>query len=137
MAAALRVLAFIKIGTHAIKRGARTIFAALFLFVLMAHWGSHVVICADGPHGEERSVSTRESGHHDPCQSLILCSDNKQRDQQVPKLGHDASQHNALFDPLAGLDIDLAGNGEPRIPFGSARAIFRPPHPPFHPPKQI
>lgn len=118
------------------KENKRRILAALFMFVFLAEAGSHAVICADHSSSDERSVSATEYGHEDPCKSLILCSDGKQKDQQLPKLGHDASQHNALFDAQRGIGAQVVSQKEPKIPFGTAHCLFRPKSPPFQPPKQ-
>jgi hypothetical protein len=119
------------------KRSVRAFLAATFLFVLIAEWGSHAVVCSDEFHvSDAQAISATERGHDDPCQSLILCSDNKQKDQQVPKLGHDATQHNGLLDVFAALRPKLTAYDEPQIVFASTEELFRPPKPPFHPPKQ-
>ena len=113
----------------------RALWAAAFLFIVLAEWGSHAVICSDESHGGTLSMSAAESGHEDPCQTLVLCSDNRQKDQQTLKLGHDASQHNALFDLLPRLGSQVEYLSKTLIPFETGEAVFRPPQPPFHPPK--
>ena len=120
------------------KKHKRAFLAAAFLLVLLSEWGSHSMICSGQTFvGEdERSISAAGHGHEDPCRSLVLCSDNKQRDRQAPKLGHDATQHNGLIDVLASLRPNVAVAGDVPIPLGSGDALFRPPKPPFHPPKQ-
>lgn len=118
------------------NRNVRAALAAAFLFVLISEWGSHSVVCADHSSVDARSMSARQNGHEDPCQTLVLCSDNKQRDQQLPKLGHDATQHNGLLDVLAGLRPKLVATRDIPIPFATGDGLFRPSKPPFHPPKQ-
>jgi len=120
------------------KKKARAVLAVAFLFVLIAEWGSHSVMCSDGLHSavDTKSISAHQNGNEDPCRSLILCSDNKQKDQQMPKLGHDATQHNGLLDVFAALRPKLTAIREPQIYATSGDGVFRPPKPPFHPPKQ-
>jgi len=118
------------------KRSVRAFLAAAFLFVLLAEWGSHAVICSDEFQGDGQSMSARESDHEDPCQTLVLCSDNRQKDQQTPSFSHDASQHNGLVDIFAALQPKLTQLRERRIAFATAERIFQPPEPPFNPPKQ-
>ena len=114
----------------------RRIFAAAFLIVLLAEWGSHAVVNASPIQADERTSATaHQSGHDDPCQTLVLCSDSKRKDQQMPNLGHDACQHNALLDRLAGFHQLVALSTEPSIPFSNAKALSRPPDPAFHPPQ--
>ena len=114
----------------------RSLLAALFLIVFLAETGSHAVICADHSSGDEQNAaSSRDAGHEDPCQTLILCSDSKQKDQQLPKFGHDASQHNALFDANRNIVPQVGFQREPKIAFGTAHCLFRPTSPPFQPPK--
>lgn len=117
------------------KENKRRLLAALFMFVFLAEAGSHAAICADHSSSGERSVSASENGSEDPCKTLILCSDGKQKDQQLPKLRHDSSQHNALFDPNRGIGTQAGTQKEPKIPFGTAHCLFRPKSPPFQPPK--
>jgi len=125
------------VNDHALKRKRLArILAGFFLVFLLAEWGSHGIICSDIEHGiETASVSAADADHEDPCSTMIMCSDGKQRDRQSQTLGHDASQHNALYDRFASLNITVGIVAEPRLPFGTAEARFRPPDPPFHPPK--
>jgi hypothetical protein len=109
--------------------------AAFFLIVFLAEVGSHAVICSNHSSGDGQAISSHESGHEDPCNSLILCSDSNRKDQQMPNLGHDATQHNALFDRQRGLFAQTIVQKDPRIPFTTEHCIFRPKSPPFHPPE--
>lgn len=119
------------------KKGSlRALFAAGFLFVMLAEWGSHSVICSEGSHSDATAMSIRETGHEDPCQTLALCSDGKQKDQQLPKLGHDATQHNGLLDVFAALEPKLLALNEPQLALAGVERLFRPPKPPYLPPKQ-
>lgn len=121
--------------TLAKKENKRRLLAALFLFFFLAEMGSHVVISANDPSTDEQSISSYEGNHDDPCKSLVLCGDSGRRDKQVPKMGHDASQHNALFDTLSGLLPELDIHRDPRIPFSVGLGVSRPPDPLFHPPQ--
>jgi len=115
----------------------RAVLAALFLIFLMAEWGSHAVICSNNyESADEQTVSATDYDHEDPCQTMVLCSDGKSRDQQTKTLGHDASQHNGLLDALRNLHPLVASFREPSMTFSWADRLFRPPSPPFHPPKQ-
>lgn len=120
------------------KRNVRAFLAAAFLFVLIAEWGSHSLMCSgheNGASGDGPAMFATQGGHDDPCRSLILCRDNQQRDQQLPKLGHDATQHNALFDPFSELDRPIDLRARSPIPFSGADGLARPPDPAFHPPE--
>ena len=113
----------------------RRILAAAFLLLLIVEFGSHGLIYAHSTSSQEgAAMQSSERGHEDPCRTMI-CSEGRKRDQQVPSFTHDASQHNTLFDRLAGLrnlsDIDR----DKPMSFEDANALFRPPLPPFHPPK--
>jgi hypothetical protein len=108
------------------------------LFVLLAEWGSHSVICSgEAFHdADEQSIAATDAGHEDPCQTLVLCSDGKRHDQQTTHFSHDASQHNALFDRMSGLTSSQVTFPDVQIPRAAADGLFRPKSPPFHPPKQ-
>lgn len=124
------------IRTIANRKVARRVLAAAFLLLLVVEFGSHGVIFAHSTSSKNGdAVQSGERGHEDPCGTLIMCSEGRKRDQQVPSISHDASQHNALFDRLAGMR-NLGGIEQDQpISFDDANAIFRPPLPPFHPPK--
>ena len=118
------------------KRSVRAFLAAAFLFVLFAEWGSHAVICSDDFQAGGQSMSAVQTGHEDPCQTLVLCSDNKQKDRQTPSFSHEASQHNGLVDVFAALTPKLTALDEGSTTFDTTAPIFRPPEPPFNPPKR-
>lgn len=109
--------------------------AAVFLFVFFAEFGSHTLICSNRSSDEMSSVSANEKGHEDPCKTLVLCSDGSRKDRQLPAFGHDAAQHNALFDRSAYLLADSVVTRDVTIPFSTEDGLFRPPDPPFHPPR--
>lgn len=113
----------------------RRLLAALFMLVFLAEAGSHGMICSSNSSADELSVSSSQDGHDDPCKSLILCSDSKRKDQQLPGFSHDSMQHNAIFDRRQDLDTQFGVDNEPRIPFATGHTLFRPPSPPFHPPE--
>jgi len=117
------------------KETRRSLLAALFLIVFLAETGSHGLICSGPKSADGASVSSTDGGHDDPCKTLIVCSDSKRKDQQLPVFGHDSMQHNAMFDRGTDLDDRFDMLSEPRIPFAAAHALFRPPSPPFHPPE--
>ncbi len=121
--------------TLAKKENKRRLLAALFLVFFLAEMGSHIVICAEHSSIDEQSVSLSESNHDDPCKTLVLCGESSRRDKQVPKLGHDAAQHNALFDASSGLLPQIDIHKDPLIPSSTGHRLFRPPSPPFHPPQ--
>ena len=117
------------------KETRRRILATVFLVVFLAEAGSHGFICSGQISSEGQSVAASESGHDDPCQTLVLCSDNKQKDQQLPSFSHDSMQHNAMFDRRWELLDQIGSEDDARIPYSTAHALFRPPSPPFHPPE--
>ena len=89
------------------------------------------------PEGDEdaRSVAASDNGHEDPCQTMVLCSEGQRKDQQT-KTAHDVGQHNGLLDTLAMASPAVTFHTEPPIEFGKAERLFRPPSPPFTPPKR-
>ena len=109
--------------------------SAFFLIVFLAEFGSHAVICSDHSSSGEQAIYSHESGHDDPCKTLVLCSDSNRKDKQMPNLGHDATQHNALFDGRSSRFPQICFEKGPKIPFATAHSLFRPPSTPFHPPE--
>jgi len=116
------------------KENLHRIFAVAFLFMMIAEWGSHGIIYAHADSAAGQSISST-TGHEDPCGTLILCSDNQRRDHQTPNFGHDASQHNALFDQFSRRHLSRLPSKDPRPSSATVNGLFRPPNPPFHPPK--
>lgn len=112
------------------------ILAAAFLALLVFEFASHGMICSNQHDSEENAVYATDYGHEDPCQTLVMCSQSRQRDQQQPRSAHDTVQHNGLssifeldqrlFDLRSDLTHLRSSVGE----------IFRPPDPPFQPPKR-
>lgn len=113
----------------------RRLLAAAFLIVFLAEFGSHAVICAGHSGFETASVSSSDRGHEDPCQTLVLCSDGRQKDRQSKASGHDPAQHNALFDSSRMSVVTKFDDRRSSFDYSPAEAIFRPPDPPFHPPQ--
>lgn len=116
------------------KDSRRRLLSALFVIVFIAEFGSHAVICASHTDGDARSFSSSDGGHEDPCQTLVLCSSHR-KGQKLPTLGHDASQHNALFDPIRNLEPLIDSLTDANLSRTNAHCLFRPPSPPFQPPK--
>lgn len=116
------------------KAGTRRFLAAVFVLLLFAEFGSHGLICSGDEAADGQSVSATDPGHEDPCATLIQCGYD-QNNRRPPTLGHDASQHNALFDRLSDLTAQAVFGDEQPLLSETASPIFRPPDPPFHPPK--
>jgi hypothetical protein len=116
------------------KDSRRRLLAVVFLFVFLAEAGSHAVICASHSDGDAHSFSSSGGGHEDPCQTLVLCR-SQRKDQKLPNLGHDASQHNALFDRIRDLTPLIEAREDANTSPSAAHCLFRPPNPPFQPPK--
>ena len=116
------------------KENLQRAFAAAFLVMMIAEWGSHGIIYAHADSAAGQSISST-NGHEDPCGTLILCSDNQRRDHQTPNFGHDASQHNALFDQFSRRHLSRLPRKDPLPSSATVNGLFRPPNPPFHPPK--
>ncbi len=105
----------------------------MFLFVLLAEFGSHVLAHANAPHRHEQLVSAIDAGHDEPCQHIIPCCDNEHSNQQIPNSGHQLVPNDLIeitqFVPKIEINVD------PPIPFEQANALFRESTPPFHPPR--
>jgi hypothetical protein len=120
------------------RKNLRLVFAALFLFVLLAEWGSHSMHYASASFADaadEQSISTDQSGHEDPCQTLAVCSEGSRKDRQTQNLSHDFSQHNGLIDLMSDISTRMDAHNDPPFLYGRDDALFRPPSSPFHPPK--
>jgi len=116
------------------KENLRRVFAAAFLIFLLAEWGSHGIIYANASSSDGQSIQSSEGSDEDPCSTMILCHDG-QRDHQTPSFSHDASQHNGFLDHLSRLRAPGGPPKDPTLSFSIVNGIFRPPKPPFHPPK--
>jgi hypothetical protein len=117
------------------KESWRRILVTIFVMLYLAEFSSHALICTGLSSKDAEAMSQRGSSHEDPCKSLILCNDSKQRDRQSPGFAHDATQHNALIDSFADLGYLLLLTKEPRIPSLAGEGLFRSLSPPTHPPK--
>lgn len=121
------------------KKHLRLVFAALFLFVLLAEWSSHGMHYASSSSAAglagQQSVFTEEDGHDDPCKTLVVCSEGSRKDHKPANPTHNLSQHNGLIDHLSQIRTKIDVHGDPLIPFENAHALFRAPNPPFHPPR--
>ncbi|MFN0139782.1 MAG: hypothetical protein ACKVQW_06810 [Pyrinomonadaceae bacterium] len=115
------------------RRHLRLVFAALFLFVLLAEFGSHVLAHANTPHSQEELVSAVGDDPDEPCKHVLPCCDNGHSDQQLPTAGHQLI-HNSLSE-IVQIVPDIDVNVEPPIPFQNANSLFRESSPPFHPPR--
>ena len=103
---------------------------------MAAEFGSHSMICRDESSSAagQKTASSTERGHEDPCQTMMRCGYD-QSNRQLPKFSHDASQHNALFDGLFQMTAQAGRSDEQPTLSNTGEPIFRPPDPPFHPPK--
>ena len=112
------------------------ILAGFFLLLLMFEFVSHGAICRAGyHHSTDASVTAKDSGHEDPCATMILCSDSKRQDDLSPVRGHDAGSHNALFAQLFTKTVEAPVIKQGVKPLYDAQDLFRPPDPLFHPPE--
>ncbi len=118
------------------KENWRRLFAVAFLLFLLVEFGSHTMLHAFSPLVlNHTSISANEGCNEDPCQTLILCSESRHERQELPNVGHQTAQQNALLDLFSPIPSANDLRKEPRIPFGNGEAIFRPISPPFSPPK--
>jgi hypothetical protein len=117
------------------KENWRRVLAAAFLIFLLAEWGSHSVIEANPLSADAPAISAHEIPHGDPCDTLVLCSDNGRRDQQRSNLGREVTQHSAPLDLLAVLCHRICARDASRIEFSTANVLSRSISPPFHPPE--
>lgn len=109
--------------------------AAVFVLFLVAEWGSHGVICSTPDQADGTYITATEDHREDPCDTLVLCSDTRGRDRQTVSSGHNAVQHNGVLDGLFSPVVIAALRGDPPLFSSTANRLFRPPNPPFHPPK--
>lgn len=115
------------------RNNLRFVFAALFLFVLIAEFGSHVMAHANAPHSQEHLVSVVGDDHDEPCNHLMPCCDNGHSNQQVRNNGHQLAPIDLLY--ITQLVPDVKINVDSPIPFSLANALYRESSPPFHPPR--
>ena len=112
----------------------RRIVAAAFLFFMLLEWGSHTMVHINSSTAGAVAVSAADEHGDDPCRSLVLCSDSRRRDQQVPNIGHDLIPTANLAAASIGITPIAAADGPPS-PIHTASGLSRPPDPHFHPPQ--
>ena len=109
--------------------------SAFFLVVLLAEFASHGTICAVVDHDEPPAISASDRNGEDPCRTLVLCSNTREKERQTASFAHDKVPHNGLFGsyqlPLA----KASQTGSTVFLFPGASARFRPPDLLFRPPK--
>jgi hypothetical protein len=129
----LKVIVRVLLHTLTNVKKLRLAYAAVFAFVLFAEWSSHGVILSDRSEVGGQAISSSDRGHEDPCRTLV-CSEGQRKDQGL-RFSHDASQHNAFFQPLSKIEQRLGAPAD-RLSHGSLiLGISRPPDPAFHPPE--
>lgn len=118
------------------SRMTKGLIAALFLFFLLAEWGSHGVICA-AYHGSDNAPSAASApiDHEDPCDTLVVCSDSRGRERRAPSFNHDAMQHNGLMDVIREIAANVKVTRDPRLAPSNVKGLSRPPDLPFNPPE--
>lgn len=117
------------------RNNLRLVVAAMFLFVLLAEFGSHVMAHANAPHSQEQLISVTGDSHDEPCSHLMSCYDNRHSNQQIPNSGHQLLPNDLLAITRFVPEIEV--NFDPPIPFAQANALYRESSPPFHPPKNL
>ncbi|HKP68185.1 MAG TPA: hypothetical protein VJV05_02800, partial [Pyrinomonadaceae bacterium] len=110
------------------KKKLRRVFAVAFLLFLIIEWGSHNLAFAHTYSETGRAVQSQDSGHDDPCKTMIRCSDGPRQDQTL-KLTHDVLQYNNVFNaslsPRQWADL----HQDPRLRRPLLYPLFRPPDP--------
>lgn len=109
--------------------------SGFFLVVLLAEFASHGAICAVVDHDQPPAISASDQNGEDPCQTLVLCSNTREKERQTASFAHDKVPHNGLFGsyqlPLA----KASQTSSTAFLFPDARVRFRPPDILFRPPK--
>jgi len=109
--------------------------AGLFLFILLAEFASHGAICAVVYHHSEAEMTATGHDSEDPCQTLVLCSNTREKERQAASFAHDKVQHNGLIGGLL-LPADNTLNTDAVLFFfPDTRPRFRPPDLLFRPPE--
>lgn len=109
--------------------------AGLFLFILLAEFASHGAICAVVYHHSEAEMTATGHDSEDPCQTLVLCSNTREKERQAASFAHDKVPHNGLIGGLL-LPADNTSNTKAVLFFFSdTRPRFRPPDLLFRPPE--
>lgn len=110
--------------------------AGAFLALLVFEFASHGMICSNQHHSEEPAMYATDYGHNDPCETLVMCSQSRQRDQQQPRFGHETVQHNGLAGLFDVSETFYQARSDLSHMHSNIGEIFRPPDPPFQPPKR-
>ena len=85
--------------------------------------------------GDGTAIHSTDTGHDDPCKTLVRCKDGRQQD--TPNLRYDANQHNGFFSRFFEARF-LAGYFEPPlIDRERVDLIEQTISPPFHPPELL
>ncbi|KXJ98626.1 MAG: hypothetical protein UZ17_ACD001002696 [Acidobacteria bacterium OLB17] len=109
--------------------------SGLFFVVLVAEFASHGAICAVVVHHTADEMTASQHDSEDPCQTLVLCSNNREKERQTASFAHDKVQHNGLIGGfLLPSDADL-GRAAASFAYADSKPLFRPPDPQFRPPK--
>lgn len=117
------------------KKRLASAFAAVFLLLLFAEWGSHSIIPSTSESPDAPTISSARHMHDDPCDSLILCPDSGRKDKQMPGAGQEVSHYNFVLDLFPELYPPQPLRELLRIEFSAAAALSRAVGPPFHPPE--
>jgi hypothetical protein len=116
-------------------RNARRIVAAVFLLFLFVEWGSHGLAFSHSASSEGAAIHSSESGHDDPCKTLIRCSDGRQQDLQTPR--YDGSQHTGFLSGLFEAPFRFDNLWPPPPDRDRVDRLDQPESPPFHPPERL
>ncbi|MBX3281253.1 MAG: hypothetical protein KF756_02130 [Acidobacteria bacterium] len=109
--------------------------SGLFLFVLLAEFASHGAICAVVVHNTAAEINASHHDSEDPCQTLVLCSNNREKERQTASFTHDKVQHNGLIGGFILPPVEAAGSDPSNFVFPETRPRFRPPDLLFRPPE--
>jgi hypothetical protein len=107
-----------------------------FLILLFVEWGSHSLAFshAYSPDGQAHAVGSDESGHEDPCKTMVHGTDGTRQEKPVPNMGHDITLANTFFG-ASGIERDLFLQKDPRLSRSKVHTLSRAVSPPFHPPE--
>lgn len=109
--------------------------SGLFLVILLAEFASHGAICAVIDHDEPPSMTASNRNSEDPCQTVVLCSNTREKERQTASFAHDKVPHNGLFASYQLPKATTSQAGSSAFLFPDASSRFRPPDLLFRPPK--
>lgn len=109
--------------------------AGLFLFILLAEFASHGAICAVVYHHSEAEMTANGHDSEDPCQTLVLCSNTREKERQAASFAHDKVQHNGLVGGFLLPEDDTAKTQVALFFVAETQPRFRPPDLLFRPPE--